>query len=89
MRNTSNAMEVIDSTIKKLTINQEVKTIIQQVPEEYLKLWSFMVKFNLPYKGQGLPACTQEALLSLCQVKRKQFNEITRLKMMVKQGYSI
>ena len=48
--------------IKKLPI---LKTIIQRVPEEWTQLQAFMAKFGLGYKGQGLPACTQEALLSL------------------------
>ena len=56
--------------IKKLTI---LKTVIQRVPEEWEKLQAFMGKFGLPYKGQSLPACTQEALLSLCVQKRIHF----------------
>ena len=74
--------------IKKLTINWHAKTIIQKVPEEWARLQHFMKYFGLPYKGQGLPACTQEVLLALTSIKRKQFSTATKEALMEKQHHS-
>ena len=73
--------------IKKLSINRDAKTIIQRVPEEWPKLEAFMAYFNLAYKGQGLPACTQEALLAQCQVKRKPIPSTVKSQLLLEQEH--
>ena len=64
--------------IKKLVVKREAKTLIQRIPEDWEYLKEFMAKFKLPYKYEGLPACTQMAMLSLVDIKRRPLSSETK-----------